>query len=189
MDRGCNMPNAFPGTGHKYLVDFQAFKVTLSFTSDTSLTYVVLNSDGSAGETETVVIKTENVAPDVYLVTWIQSDNTTVVHIEDYGRNTVITNITSPPPNFGFNQFHGTFQPADEAPAALTYSHDIRPLFRDMDITCMGPEASTSMIPRGCARPPTPNGCTTLCPRTGCLRTQRGRRNAWRCSSNGWTRA
>jgi hypothetical protein len=133
------MSNAFPGTGHKYLVDFQTFKVTHSFTSDTSLTYVVLNPDGSAGETKTVVIKTENIAPDVYLVTWVESDNTTVVHIEDYGRNTIIANITSPPPNFGFNQFHGTFQPADDAPATLTYGHDIRPLFRDMDITCMGP--------------------------------------------------
>jgi hypothetical protein len=134
------MSSAFPGTGHKYLVDFQTFKVTLSFTSDTSLTYIVLNSDGSTGETQTVVIKTENIAPDVYLVTWVESDNTTVVHIEDYGRNTIITNITSPPPNFRFDQFHGTFQPADgDAPATLTYSHDIRPLFRDMDITCMGP--------------------------------------------------
>ena len=133
------MSNAFPGIGHKYLVDFQAFKVILSFTSDTSLTYTTLNPDGSPSGNETVVIKTENIAPDVYLVTWVESDNTTVVHIEDYSRNTIITNITSPPPNFGFNQFHGTFQPADDTPAPLTYSHDIRPLFRDMDITCMGP--------------------------------------------------
>ena len=134
------MPDAFPGAGHKYLADFQAFKITLNFTSATSLTYVVLNADGSAGQTETVTIKTENIAPDVYLVTWVESDNTTVVHIEDYGRKTIITNITSPPPKFSFDQFNGTFQPADDTPAAaLTYSHDIRPLFRDMDITCMGP--------------------------------------------------
>jgi hypothetical protein len=132
------MPNAFPGTGHRYLIDFRAFKVTPSLTSDTSLTYVVLNSDGSAGETETVVIKTENIASDVYLVTWVESDNATVVHIENSRRNTIIANITSSPPNFGFDQFHGTFQPAEgDAPTTLTYSHDIRPLFRDMDVTCM----------------------------------------------------
>jgi len=134
------MPSTFPGTGHKYLVDFQSFKVTLSFTSDTSLTYVVLNPDGTAGQTETVVIKTENIAPDVYLVTWVESDNTTVVHVEDYGRNTIISNITTPAPKFRFDQFHGTFQLTEGGtPTALTYSHDIRPLFRDMDIACMGP--------------------------------------------------
>jgi hypothetical protein len=134
------MSKDFPGAGHKYLVDFQAFKVILSFTSDISLTYTVLNPDGSAGQTETVDIKTESIAPQVYLVTWVESDNTTVVHVEDYGRNTIITNITSPGPNFRFEQFHGAFQQTDgTALATLTYSHDIRPLFRDKDITCMVP--------------------------------------------------
>jgi hypothetical protein len=132
------MPSDFPGAGHKYLVDFQAFKVILAFASDTSMTYTVLNPDGSPGQTEPVTIKAENIAPQVYLVTWVESDNTTVVHIEDYGRNTIITNITSQVPQFRFDQFHGTFQEIDGA-AALTYSHDIRPLFRDMDIACMVP--------------------------------------------------
>lgn len=134
------MPADFPGVGHRYMVDFQAFKVMLSFASNTSLTYTVLNADGSAGQTETVVINTEAIAPQVYLVTWVESDNTTVVHIEDYGRNTIITNITTPAPNFRFDQFHGTFQETDgPAAATLTYSHDIRPLFRDKDIACMVP--------------------------------------------------
>jgi hypothetical protein len=134
------MASDFPGAGHTYLVDFQGTKVILSFASDTSLTYTVLNADGSAGEVETVVIKTESIAPQIYLVTWVEGDNTTVVHIEDYGRNTIITNITSPAPNFRFDQIHGTFQQTDgTAPAALTYSHDIRPLFRDVDIACMVP--------------------------------------------------
>jgi len=75
------------------------------------LTYAVVNTDGSTGQTETVVIKTENIAPHIYLVTWIENDNTTVVHIEDYGRSTIITKITTPAPNFRFDQFHGTFQP------------------------------------------------------------------------------
>jgi MoaF-like len=133
------MPSDFPGAGHKYLVDFQGTKVILAFASDTSLTYTVLNSDGSPGETQTVTIKAENIAPDLWLVTWVESDNTTVVHIEDYGRKTIITNITSQKPTFRFDQLHGTFQDADAPPAALTFSHDIRPLFRDMDIACMRP--------------------------------------------------
>ena len=134
------MPSNFPGSGHKYSVDFQTFKVNLFFASDVSLTYTVLNPDGSTGQIETVIIKVENVAPQVYLVTWVESDMTTVVHIEDYGRNTIITNITTPTPNFSFDQFHGTFQLLDGPPAAtLTYGHDIRPLFRDKDIACMVP--------------------------------------------------
>jgi hypothetical protein len=132
------MSSDFPGAGHNYLVDFQQFKVILAFASDTSLTYAVLNPDGSPGQMEPVTIKTENIAPDLWLVTWVESDNTTVVHIEDYGQKTIITNITSQTPMFSFDQFHGTFQEMD-APPALTYSHDIRPLFRPMDIACMVP--------------------------------------------------
>jgi hypothetical protein len=131
------MPNdSFPGTGNKYLVDFVEFKVVLSFTSATSLTYVVQNPDGSPGQTETVVIKTENIGPDLFLVTWQEGDTTTVVHVEDYGNKKMITNITNP--GNRFEQHHGTFVqlPADgEGPP--TYVDDIRPLFRSMDITCM----------------------------------------------------
>lgn len=131
------MPDPFPAAGHRYLVDFVAFKVVLSFTSDTSLTYTVQNADGSPGEVETVVIRTEEIAPQLFLVTWQEHDKTTVVHIEDYGKNTIITNITNP--DYSFDQFHGTFQQIADVPiaATLTYSHDIRPLFRDMDIACM----------------------------------------------------
>jgi len=106
------MPSDFPGTGHRYLVDFQAFKVIMSFASDTSLTYTPLKPDGSPSDPATVVIKAESIAPDIWLVTWTESDNTTVVHIEDYGRKTIITNITTPPPDFRFDQFHGIFQDA-----------------------------------------------------------------------------
>jgi hypothetical protein len=128
------MPDAFPAVGHQYLVDFTEFKVKLSFTSATSLTYTTLNPDGSPGQVETVVIAVESIAPSLFLVTWQEADKTTVVHIEDYGHNTIITNITNP--DHSFEQHHGTFQQID-APPALTYSHDIRPLFRDIDIACM----------------------------------------------------
>jgi hypothetical protein len=43
----------------------------------------------------------------LFLVTWQEADKTTVVHIEDYGRQTIITNITNP--DLSFQQFHGTF--------------------------------------------------------------------------------
>jgi hypothetical protein len=129
----------FPAVGHAYLVDFQKFKVKLSFASLTSLSYVVVNPDGSAGQSETVTIRVESIGPQLFLVTWQEDDKTTVVHIEDYANNTIITNITNP--DLSFDQFHGTFTQINgvAADTPLTYAHDIRPLFRDQDIGCMTP--------------------------------------------------
>jgi hypothetical protein len=131
----------FPAVGHSYLVDFQKFKVKLSFTSITSLSYTVVNPDGSAGQQETVTIRVESIGTQLFLVTWQESDKTTVVHIEDYVNNTIITNITNPP-DLKFEQYHGTFTAIDGAVsgAPLTYAHDIRPMFRDQDIACMTPK-------------------------------------------------
>ena len=43
------MLSAFPGKGHRYLVDFAAFRVELYFSSLTSLTYTSVALDGLAG--------------------------------------------------------------------------------------------------------------------------------------------
>ena len=143
------MDVSFPAVGHRYLVGFQKFKVVLSFTSDKSLTYTVINPDGSAGQVETVAIRVERIVAKVYLVTWQEADKTAVVHVEDYDRNTIITNITNP--DNSFDQFHGTFVQLDNPAPALrmplqstaaaatpaSYAKDIRPLFRDGDISCM----------------------------------------------------
>jgi len=131
----------FPAVGHSYLVDFQKFKVKLTFSSATSLSYTVVNPDGSAGQSETVTIRVEPIGPQLFLVTWQEGDKTTVVHIEDYANNTIITNITNP--DLSFEQHHGAFTEIDGAPAGeapLTYAHDIRPLFRDQDVACMTPK-------------------------------------------------
>jgi hypothetical protein len=96
----------FPAVGHRYFVDFEAFQVELDFTSDTSLTYYNLDKDGKKVGSETVAIKVEPISEGIFLVTWQESDRTTVVHIEDYNRLTIVTNITSP--DLSFSQFHGT---------------------------------------------------------------------------------
>ncbi len=90
------MANGFPAVGHRYLVDFQAFRVELYFASVTSLTYTGINADGSKGGSETVTITVEPIRDQLYLVTWQESDKTTVIHLEDYKLNTIITNITNP---------------------------------------------------------------------------------------------
>jgi hypothetical protein len=150
------MQDPFPAVGHEYLVDFKKFRVILSFASETLLTYTVLNSDGSSGQVETVNIRVEKIVNLIFLVTWQEADKTTVVHVENYANNTIVTNIANPDGNFG--QFHGTFKEIDKGtqsgipnnapcamvsndrtadPIVLTYTHDIRPLFRDGDISCM----------------------------------------------------
>jgi hypothetical protein len=126
----------FPAVGHTYLVDFQTFKVKLNFLSETSLSWAVLNSDGSVAQSETDAIHVEAIGPQLFLVTWQENDKTTVVHIEDYANKTIITNITNP--DLSFEQHHGTFTQLDGT-AAPGFAHDIRPLFRDQDVTCMAP--------------------------------------------------
>jgi hypothetical protein len=102
------MPGIFPGTGHRYLVDFAAFKVGLDFVSEASLTYTGIKADGSHGPSETVSISIEAIRDELFLVTWQESDKTTVVHLEDYKQNMIITSITDP--ENVFEQFHGTMK-------------------------------------------------------------------------------
>ena len=50
----------------------------------------------------------------LFLVTWQERDGTTVVHLEDYRMNTIITNITQPGSGTKdrpeFSTFHGTMR-------------------------------------------------------------------------------
>jgi hypothetical protein len=103
------MTSGFPGVGHRYFVDFVVFQVELDFASETSLTYYNLDKNGKKVGSETVAIKVEPITDGIFLVTWQESDKTTVVHVEDYIRQTIVTNITEPP-DFTFDQFHGTFR-------------------------------------------------------------------------------
>lgn len=100
------MGTNFPAVGQRYFVDFQAFQVELDFASETSLTYFNLDQNGNKVGSQTVTTKIEPITDGIFLVTWQESDKTTVVHIEDYNRMTIVTNITGP--DLSFSQFHGT---------------------------------------------------------------------------------
>ena len=102
------MPETFPAVGHRYLVDFKEFRVELHFASITSLTYTGVAPDGSLGASETVTITVEPIRDHLFLVTWQEADKTTVVHLEDYKHDTIITNITDP--DGTFSKYHGTFK-------------------------------------------------------------------------------
>jgi hypothetical protein len=115
---GETMADVFPAVGHKYLVHFTAddgsgqFRVQLDFHSLTSMTYTQAKADGTlVGQPETVDITVEPIRDMLFLVTWKEEHGTTVVHLEDYKENTIITNITDPgpdPQHPTFSKFHGT---------------------------------------------------------------------------------
>ncbi|WP_457391935.1 Rieske (2Fe-2S) protein [Roseateles sp. P5_E1] len=100
--------STFPGTGNKYLVDFGVFVVELFFENETTLTYTGIRRDGSRGSSETVAIQATYLRDDLFMVTWQESDRTTVVHLEDYEQSIIYTNITNP--DQSFVKFRGTFK-------------------------------------------------------------------------------
>ncbi len=107
------MADAFPGVGHRYRVDFGAFRVELHFISETSMTYAGIGPDGKPADTPTqVTITIRPIRDQLFLVTWQEANSTTVVHLEDYKENTIVTHITSPgdetDPNLQFMIFQGT---------------------------------------------------------------------------------
>jgi hypothetical protein len=67
-----------------------------------------MDKNGNKVGSETLTIKVEPITDGIFLVTWQESDKTMVVHIEDYNRQTIVTNITEP--DLTFDQFHGTFR-------------------------------------------------------------------------------
>ena len=101
----------FPGTGHKFIADFKKFRFEQSYTSSSSLKYTALNSDGSRGASDTVTVRTQEVAGSVYMVSWQEANKATVVQIQDYGRKSIYTNLTLP--DGTFIQLEGTFVPAE----------------------------------------------------------------------------
>jgi len=107
------MADGFPGVGHRYHVDFGGgFRVELHFISETSMTYAGLDPDGNPGAPTPVTITIRPIRDQLFLVTWQEDDSTTVVHLEDYKENTIVTHITSPPdathPTLQFLIFKGT---------------------------------------------------------------------------------
>ena len=100
------MTDAFPGVGHRYNVDFGAFKTQLHFISETQMTYSPLGDDGSVGDPNPVTIPILPIRDQLFLVTWTETEGMTVVHLEDYKMMTIVTNIT--PPGQPLVQFSGT---------------------------------------------------------------------------------
>lgn len=97
--------DAFPAVGHVYQVDFgQGHVFNLNFHSMTAMSFSVPGEAGQANEAITVT----PIRPQVFMVTWQESDKTTVTHVEDYQNGVVFTNIT--PPDGSFIHWKGTLK-------------------------------------------------------------------------------
>jgi hypothetical protein len=101
----------FPGAGHKFIADFKKFRFEQVYPSATALTWTTLNPDGSRGTSETVSIKTQQIANSVFMVSWQEANKTTVVQIQDYAQKIIYTNLTMP--DGSFIQLQGKFTPAN----------------------------------------------------------------------------
>lgn len=84
---------AFPGAGRRYLASFPAFRFELDFSARASLTWTRLLDNGSRGPSETVRICIDSVGEGLFLVSWRELNGTTVAHVEDFVRQSVVTHI------------------------------------------------------------------------------------------------
>lgn len=85
--------------GNKFIADFDKYVFELHFESETQLTWKALSNDGF-GASETVSITKTEIRPNVYMVTWKEKSGTTVTHVEDFEKEIVYTNITTPDHTF-----------------------------------------------------------------------------------------
>ena len=88
------MSAAFPGTGRRFIATFPAFRFRLHFVSAGLLQWTRLHDDGSDAVSETVAIASEPIADALFLVSWQESNRTTVVQVADFARRIVRTHIT-----------------------------------------------------------------------------------------------
>lgn len=101
---------AFPAIGRKAEVDFGGeYVFELDFRDEKTMSFRGLRArEGQRLASDTVTYNATEVAPQVYMVYWTESDGTRVVHVEDFGGGRVWTNIASP--DGSFTNLRGTIR-------------------------------------------------------------------------------
>jgi glyoxylase-like metal-dependent hydrolase (beta-lactamase superfamily II) len=89
--------SAFPAIGRRAEVDFGGeYVFELDFADHRTMTFRGLRPrEGGRPMTDTVRYTAVEIARGVYMVCWTETDNTHVVHIEDYASGVVYTNIAA----------------------------------------------------------------------------------------------
>ncbi|PRY11888.1 hypothetical protein CLV24_10913 [Pontibacter ummariensis] len=81
-----------PIIGHKYEVDFGNVVYHLHFIDDKQMHYKAV---GNAQEEGTVKVQRTMLRHNLYLVSWQESDKTTVTHVQDFQNMVIYSNITT----------------------------------------------------------------------------------------------
>jgi hypothetical protein len=89
----------FPATGKSVVANFGDLAFRLDFTTDGHMTFTGI-TEPYVGVTETVAYTAVEVRPDVFMVHWQEKDKTTVVHIEDFAKGILYSNISRPDGSF-----------------------------------------------------------------------------------------
>jgi predicted SnoaL-like aldol condensation-catalyzing enzyme len=80
--------------GRSFVAGFPGHAFKLDFHSESSMTWTALSGNQLSSDTMTVDIERTEIAPNVYLVTWGEPKlGVTVVHLQDYDKCQVWTNI------------------------------------------------------------------------------------------------
>jgi glyoxylase-like metal-dependent hydrolase (beta-lactamase superfamily II) len=106
--------SAFPPIGRRAEVDFGGeYVFELDFADQSTMTFRGLRPrEGGRPMTDTVRYTATQIARGIYMVWWTETNNTHVVHIEDYGSGVVYTNIAAP--DGSFTNLRGTLRLLDD---------------------------------------------------------------------------
>ena len=87
--------------GKKFSVDFAMAKSIFHIHTETSLTFNILERHGiSLDIKETVETKMNEIRPDVFLVSWRETNGNTITQIQDYEKEIIYSNWTTPTGEF-----------------------------------------------------------------------------------------
>ena len=94
--------------GRKFIADFGENKYLLDFISESELTITVIQG---FGKNQTIEYRRTVIRPNIHMVTWQETDRSTVTHIEDFEEGLVYTNTTLP--DLTLLPYKGPLSPAD----------------------------------------------------------------------------
>lgn len=95
------MRNAYPAIGHKVIVDFGGMSFELTFIDGERMSFTG-QSGTFEGTEETVFYTAVEIRPMVFMVYWKEPNttNANVVHVQDFEKGIVYTNISMPDQSF-----------------------------------------------------------------------------------------
>ena len=88
----------YPAPGHVYEMDFGDFAFLFDYDANgKDVTFTEAPSTKPMGiSKETVTYTAVPIRPHVFMVTWVEDNRSTIVHVEDFEKGLVYTNCTLP---------------------------------------------------------------------------------------------